>query len=201
MKTLWLTLTAGLLLAALAPAQARSNFELGAASGGSSGELAPYQQCAPYAREVTGIQIYGEAYSWWDQAEGRYQRGHRPRPGSVMAFRPHGAMRLGHVAAVSRVLDSRTVLLRHANWSPVGGKRGQVERDVKAVDVSPANDWSEVRVWYAPLQGLGATRWPVEGFIYSERPAPVRGPARRAPPPSHMRSSDPIGDIIAGRYR
>jgi surface antigen len=63
-----------------------------------------------------------------------------------MAFRPHGKMVLGHVAAVSKVLDSRRVLLRHANWSPIAGKRGQVERDVLAMDVSPGNDWSQVRV-------------------------------------------------------
>jgi hypothetical protein len=41
---------------------------------------------------------------------------------------------------------------------------------VRAVDVSDANDWSAVRVWYAPIQGLGTTHWPVDGFIYN-RPA------------------------------
>ena len=40
---------------------------------------------------------------------------------------------------------------------------------VLAVDVSPANDWSQVRVWYAPLGKVGKTAWPVEGFIYSDR--------------------------------
>jgi hypothetical protein len=74
-----------------------------------------------------------------------------------MSFHPYGAMRLGHVAMVSRVIDSRTVLLRHANWSPINGVRGQTENDVRAVDVSDANDWSAVRVWYAPIQDLGTT--------------------------------------------
>jgi surface antigen len=129
----------------------------------------PYLQCVPYAREVSGIQIYGDAWTWWDQAEGRYARGHQPRVGAVMAFQPYGSMTLGHVAAVSRVIDSRTVLLRHANWSPIEGRRGQIEDDVRAVDVSPDNDWSEVRVWYAPIQGLGTTAWPVAGFIYPSR--------------------------------
>ena len=81
------------------------------------------------------------------------------------------ALQLGHVAAVSRVLDSRRILLDHANWSPINGRRGQIEKDVLAVDVSPANDWSQVRVWYAPLGKVGTTAWPVEGFIYSNRPA------------------------------
>ncbi|MEO6040506.1 MAG: CHAP domain-containing protein [Croceibacterium sp.] len=129
-------------------------------------ELPPYLQCVPFARQVSGIQIYGDAWTWWDQAAGRYARGHAPRAGAVMAFRPYGNMTLGHVAAVTRVLDPRTVLLAHANWSPIDGRRGQIERDARAVDVSPANDWSEVRVWYAPLGDLGTTAWPVEGFIY-----------------------------------
>ncbi len=85
-----------------------------------------------------------------------------------MAFRPHRKMKLGHVAAVSKVIDSRTVLLDHANWSPINGRRGQIERDVKAIDVSPNNDWSEVRVWYAPIQALGKASWPVHGFIYGD---------------------------------
>lgn len=132
-------------------------------------ETAPYLQCVPYARQVTGIQLFGDAHTWWDQAAGRYRRGHTPRVGAVMSFRPYGSMVLGHVAAVSRVIDSRTVLLRHANWSPINGRRGQIEDGVRAVDVSPDNDWSEVRVWFAPLQALGTTRWPINGFIYPQK--------------------------------
>lgn len=132
-------------------------------------ELAPYLQCVPYARERSGVQIFGDARTWWNQAAGRYKRGNTPRPGAVMTFRPTGSMVLGHVAAVSKVIDSRTVLLDHANWSPINGRRGQIERGVQAIDVSPANDWTQVRVWYAPLGDLGTTAWPVEGFIYGER--------------------------------
>ena len=128
-----------------------------------------YLQCVPYARQVSGIALYGDAWTWWDQAEGQYVRGTRPKVGAVMSFAPHGAMRLGHVAAVARVIDRRTVLLRHATWSPIGGRRGQIEDNVRAIDVSPGNDWSEVRVWYAPLGDLGTTHWPVNGFIYNER--------------------------------
>lgn len=156
--------TAGL-LACAAPALADSaDFDPRAMR-----ELAPYLQCVPYARERSGVQIFGDAHTWWRQAEGRYRRGNVPKPGAVMAFPASGSMRLGHVAAVSQVIDSRTVLLDHANWSPIGGRRGQIERNVKAVDVSEANDWSLVRVWYDPLQDLGTTAWPVAGFIYNER--------------------------------
>ena len=131
-------------------------------------ELPAYIQCAPYAREISGIAIYGDAHSWWDQAQGRYATGKAPREGAVMAFEAHRSMRLGHVAMVSKVIDSRRVLLDHANWSPVNGRRGQVERDVLAIDVSAANDWSEVQVWYAPIGDVGTTRWPVSGFIYAD---------------------------------
>lgn len=160
-------------IAALPPpalADASAPFE--AARPADDDELPPYLQCVPYARQLSGIQIYGDAHTWWDQAAGRYERGNEPRAGAVMAFIPQGNMRLGHVAAVSRVLDSRTVLLDHANWSPINGRRGQIERDVKAIDVSPANDWSQVRVWYDPIQGLGTTAWPVHGFIYSQQAKP-----------------------------
>ncbi|MDT0507203.1 CHAP domain-containing protein [Novosphingobium sp. MMS21-SN21R] len=137
--------------------------------GDASGESLPYLQCVPYARQISGIRIYGDALTWWDQAEGRYARGHRPKVGAVMSFAPHGRMELGHVAAVSRVIDSRNVLLRHANWSVIEGRRGQIENDVRAVDVSPENDWSQVRVWYAPIGNLGTTAWPVNGFIYPDK--------------------------------
>jgi surface antigen len=38
------------------------------------------------------------------------------------------------------------------------------------MDVSPANDWSKVRVWYAPVADLGTAAYPTNGFIYSQAP-------------------------------
>ena len=170
---------------------------LAAPNQASAQELAPYLQCVPYAREVSGIAIYGDAYTWWGQAEGRYERGRTPRVGAVMHFPQTSRMRLGHVAAVSRVLGPRRVLLDHANWSPIDGRRGQIERDVLAMDVSPDNDWSEVRVWYAPLGDLGTTEWRISGFIYpdaavSERRtviARTETPAPRRVTPQRTQSS------------
>ncbi|WP_248285180.1 CHAP domain-containing protein [Alteriqipengyuania abyssalis] len=159
---------------------AQAQVTAGATAASSGSELPPYLQCVPYAREVSGIDIYGDALTWWDQAEGRFERGHTPREGAVMAFIPTGNMQLGHVAAVAKVIDSRTVLLDHANWSPINGRRGQIERNVKAVDVSPNNDWSQVRVWYYPLQALGTTPWPVQGFIYPDGKAKPRTQQRFA---------------------
>lgn len=126
----------------------------------------------PIARAQSGIAIYGDAHTWWGQADGRYSRGNMPKKGAVLAFKPHGAMTLGHVAAVSKIIDDRTILVTHANWSLINGRRGQVERDVRMIDVSEAGDWSQVRVWYAPLADLGTTHWPVHGFIYPGRATP-----------------------------
>lgn len=123
-------------------------------------------QCVPYARALTGVEIRGDAHTWWDQAEGRYQRGSMPRVGAVMAFRPHGNMRLGHVAAVRQIIDKRTLIISHANWSTIDGGRGHIEENVRVVDASEANDWSRVRVWYTPNAALGSTEWPLNGFIY-----------------------------------
>ena len=181
-----------------APARADTWVDSDRVSGGGGSELPPYLQCVPYARQVTGIEIRGDAWTWWSQAEGRYARGTRPKVGAVMAFQPYGKMELGHVAAVSRIIDSRTVLLRHANWSLINGRRGQIEDNVRAVDVSPANDWSEVRVWFAPLGDLGTTHWPVQGFIYPKKPGFAEragGSAKNVPDDA----SDPIGAIIAAR--
>ena len=163
----WTGIVAATLALACAPVALGAAGDDFAISGDTPGDL-PYLQCVPYARQVSGIRIFGDAHTWWDQAAGKYARGTRPKPGAVMSFRPYGNMRLGHVAAVSRVIDSRTVLLRHSNWSLIGGRRGQIEDDVRAIDVSEANDWSEVRVWFAPIAGLGTTHWPLNGFIYPD---------------------------------
>lgn len=121
-------------------------------------------QCVPFARAISGIELFGRAASWWAQAAGVYARGHVPKVGAVLAFASSRAMPAGHVAVVSKVVSDREVLLTHANWSRPGG----IERDVRAVDVSDAGDWSEVRVWYAPVGGLGLRPNPAQGFIYPE---------------------------------
>jgi surface antigen len=129
--------------------------------------MAQFWQCAPYARTISGIAIHGNANTWWNQAAGRYARGHAPKVGAVLAFSSTGKMRLGHVAMVSEVVSDREVLLTHANWS----RRGGIERNVRAVDVSEAGDWSVVKVWYGPNGGLGTSSYPTKGFIYSDRDA------------------------------
>lgn len=129
-------------------------------------------ECVPFARAASGIQIYGDAWTWWDKAAGRYARGTVPRPGAVIVFARSTRLPLGHVAVISRVIDERVVMVTHANWSRIDGERGHVEQDVTLTDVSDAGDWSAVRVWYRGSEGLGSTSYPVDGFIYGGREAP-----------------------------
>lgn len=121
-------------------------------------------QCVPFARQVSGVDIRGNAWTWWSQAAGRYARGNAPKAGAVMSFQKTGKMPFGHVAMVSKVVSDREVLLTHANWSTRGG----IERNVRAIDVSAAGDWSQVRVWFAAVGGLGTSSYPVNGFIYAD---------------------------------
>jgi surface antigen len=137
----------------------------------SSAAADRYWQCVPFARLVSGIQIFGDAHTWWRQATGRYQTGLTPTSGSVLCFKPSGAMTLGHVAVVSQVLTDRVIQITHANWSRIGGTRGQIERDVTVIDVSAAGDWSRVKVWYDPVRDLGSSTYPTYGFIYPDAQA------------------------------
>jgi surface antigen len=143
-------------------------------------------QCVPYARQLSGIQIFGDAHLWWQQAAGRYARGAQPAVGAVLSLPAHGSMPLGHVAYVSQIVSAREIRLDHANWSPIGGRRGQVERGARAIDVSANNDWSKVRIWFAPIQALGTTEYRANGFIYPT--SPPAAPRTLAPSPAPKRN-------------
>jgi surface antigen len=121
-----------------------------------------FWQCVTFARMFSGIQLFGNAATWWNQAVGKYSRGDVPKAGAVMVFKSIGGMRAGHVATVSQVVSDRIVKVTHANWSTPG----KVESDVEVMDVSAANDWSKVRVWFKNLHDLGTSSYPVYGFIY-----------------------------------
>ncbi len=127
-------------------------------------------QCVPFARHLSGIDIVGNARTWWAQAQGRYERGSRPEVGSVLTFKPSGAMRLGHISVVSKIVSARELLVDHANWPGPGVPKGRVARNVSVIDVSTGNDWTAVRV---EIHGRGSGYgriYPTWGFIY---PRPV----------------------------
>lgn len=129
------------------------------------------EQCVTFAREVSGIGLKGDGWTWWASAAGHYDRGQKPRDGAVVVFKKHGSMSHGHVAVVTQVISARKVLVDHANWAPHRGRgRGQVTTKVMMLDVSPHNDWTEVRVWNEASQEIGKKIYPTYGFIYAKAP-------------------------------
>ncbi len=124
----------------------------------------PGLQCVPYARRVSGIELTGNAYRWWNEADGRYARGQVPQAGAILSFRRSGRMRLGHVAVVTETVSPREILITQANWP--GG--GAISKAVSVVDVSPANDWTQVRVQIAHSETYGSV-YRTNGFIYGQQ--------------------------------
>lgn len=123
-------------------------------------------ECAPFARILSGVQLWGPAADWWREADGRYARQHFPEQGSLLVLRRSERLPDGHVAVVSRILSNRWILVTQANWV-----RHRVTEDQPVLDVSPANDWTAVRVWWPPVAAIGATVYPADGFIVPDRPA------------------------------
>ncbi len=121
-------------------------------------------QCVAFARAQSAVALPGNAADWWYNAAGVYARGSAPEAGSVLNFRATGRMPDGHVAVVTDVLDPRTVVIEQSHWASAG-----VSRDVRVIDVSADNDWSEVRVELGHQDSFGSI-YPTYGFIYP-RPA------------------------------
>jgi len=142
----------------------------------SAANAQTFWQCAPFARVFSGVQLFGAAAGWWNQAIGKYSQGSAPKMGSVLVFKAIGSMRSGHVATVTKVISDRIVKVTHANWSA----RGQVERDVTVMDASSKGDWSAVKVWYGPIRDLGQRAYPTYGFIYSSAKALADASAQAA---------------------
>jgi hypothetical protein len=121
--------------------------------------------CVPFARALSGVNLRGDASDWWWRADGHYSRGRIPEVGAVMVFAPVPGLPRGHVSVVSQVMSQREIMVAQANWV-----HHRVTTDQLVVDVSPAADWSLVRVWWPPSGTLGSTAYPVLGFIYSGNP-------------------------------
>lgn len=116
--------------------------------------------CVPFARNLSGIDIRGDARTWFRQAqkEEEFAVGHAPVVGAVMAFSATKSMPLGHVAVVSGLVSDRELLVDHANWH-----RNEVSLGMRVIDVSKNNDWTRVRVESYP--GAFGNVYPVDGFI------------------------------------
>ena len=118
-------------------------------------------QCVPYAREHSGIKIFGDATTWWDKAEGKYPRGSLPQPGAIMVLHDYAGPDHGHVAVVRKVVGPREIRIDHANWFD----DGSIYVNNPVEDVSSGNDWSAVRVYNLRTGGWGVKLFPVQGFI------------------------------------
>ncbi len=149
-------------------------------------------QCVAFARSASEVALTGNAVNWWQNAEGVYARGTAPEVGSVLNFRANNRMRLGHVAVVTQVVDSRTIQIDQSHWNANG-----ISRDVSVIDVSQNNDWSAVRVAIGRAGTFGSI-YPTFGFIYpradsSGRIVTARGEAA----PRHLGDAKPV-DLRGG---
>src|SRR5579863_2551309 len=116
-------------------------------------------QCAPYAREHSGVKLYGDAWTWWEKAAGKFSREFTPETGAVLVLTGYAGPERGHVAVVRSLISTREIRIDHANW--LGD--GAIYLDDPVADVSANNDWSQVRVWNIRTGGWGAHIYPVQG--------------------------------------
>ena len=118
-------------------------------------------QCVPYARDHSQVKIYGDAYTWWDQAAQKYQRASTPESGAVLVLSGYAGPDRGHVAVVQKIISTREIRVDHANWLD----DGSIYLNDPVADVSADNDWSAVRVFNIQTGAWGGNIYPVKGFI------------------------------------
>ena len=124
--------------------------------------------CVPFARNVSGINIRGNAHTWWGKAKNSFDQSHKPAVGAVMSFRSTPSMPMGHVAVVSEIVSKDRILVDHANWH-----RDQISQGMAVIDVSPKGDWTAVRLESNP-DAFGGV-YPVNGFILPPNSEPNSG--------------------------
>jgi hypothetical protein len=119
-------------------------------------------QCVPFARNHSRVNIFGDAYTWWDQAgAAHYPRSASPSTGAVMVLAGYSSTTHAHVAVVRRIVSSREIRIDHANWL----NNGAIFMDDPVADISPNNDWTRVLVWNVQTHAWGVHTYNVTGFI------------------------------------
>jgi len=156
-------------------------------------------QCVPYARSHSQVSLYGDAYTWWDQAAGRFARSAAPKAGAVMVLTNYAGPNRAHLAVVREIENSREIRIDHANWLDDGA----IYEDDPVRDVSPDNDWTEVRVYNLKAGAWGSRVYPVQGFIGPEggsdeplRLAQTSSPRTAANDDGAKPDPDPIASLI-----
>ena len=123
-------------------------------------------QCVPYARQSSGINLYGDAHTWWPQAQQKgYVCGPYPTPGAVLVLSKTSTMHYGHLAVVKRLINNREIDVTHSNWGSDWASRRIIYESMRVQDISAANDWSMVRFWNHKVKAFGFP-YAVSGFIY-----------------------------------
>ena len=69
---------------------------------------------------------------------------------AVMVFAGSKRLKRGHVAVVTGIVSPREIIVDQANWQ----NHGEIDHATPVLDVSRANDWSQVRVWDIPSGSL-----------------------------------------------
>jgi hypothetical protein len=117
--------------------------------------------CVEYARMRSGLAVFGDARHWWDRAKNLYARMPHPVEEAVMVFSGSKRLKRGHVAVVTEIVSPRQILVDQANWE----NRGEIDHATPVLDVSAANDWSQVRVWDIHSGTFGSHVYAISGFI------------------------------------
>jgi hypothetical protein len=117
--------------------------------------------CVEYARMRSGLAVFGDAKYWWTRAKNLYTRVSHPVEEAVMVFSGSKRLKRGHVAVVTEIVSPREIIVDQANWQ----NRGEIDHATPVLDVSRANDWSQVRVWDIPSGTFGSRVYRISGFI------------------------------------
>jgi hypothetical protein len=117
--------------------------------------------CVEYARLRSGLEIFGDAKTWWQHAQNLYARFTQPAADAVMVFSGSARLARGHVAVVTRIVSPREIRVDQANWR----NRGEIDHNTPVLDVSAQNDWSKVRVWDMGSNQFGSRVYAIKGFI------------------------------------
>jgi hypothetical protein len=117
--------------------------------------------CVEYARMRSGLAVFGDARHWWERAKNLYARLPHPVEEAVMVFSSSKRLKRGHVAVVTDIVSPRQIIVDQANWQ----NKGEIDHATPVLDVSPANDWSLVRVWDMRSNSFGAHVYAISGFI------------------------------------
>jgi hypothetical protein len=164
-----LAVTLALTACASEPAASGPRLAKTAAAPSRADGLPPPTQCALFAREFTGINIRGDAWSWWNLATTQqYPHSDVPKAETILVLRATPQLKLGHVGIVKKVIGPREILITHANWGNDDPTRRIVHDSTAVVDVSPDNDWTQLRFFNAPAHAFGKV-YAAYGFIYPHR--------------------------------